>query len=134
MKTFKILLMVALLALIAAAGLVASGVYDIAADRPHWPLTENVVGTLRDRSVARQSEGIAVPDLNDPERIRRGAQRYAEMCASCHLTPGMRSTELREGLYPQPPDLARHGVHDPAQAFWVIRPGMACMIRRRRSG
>lgn len=124
MKTLKMLLMVLLLALIVASGFVASGIYDIGADRPHWPLTEKLVGALRDRSIARQSAGIVVPDLDDPTRIRSGARRYAEMCAACHLTPGMRSTELREGLYPQPPDLARHGVHDPAQAFWVIKHGI----------
>ena len=124
MKTFKMLFVVLLLALIVASGFVASGVYDIGADRPHWPLTEKLVGVLRDRSIARQSAGIAVPDLDDPARIRSGARRYAEMCAACHLTPGMRSTELREGLYPQPPDLARHGVHDRAQAFWVIKHGI----------
>ncbi|SFS19834.1 Cytochrome C oxidase, cbb3-type, subunit III [Dyella sp. OK004] len=124
MKTFKMLLVLALLVLIVTAGFVASGVYDIGADKPHWSLTEKLVGALRDRSIARQSAGIVVPDLDDPARIRSGARRYAEMCAACHLTPGMRSTELREGLYPQPPDLARHGVHDPAQAFWAIKHGI----------
>ncbi|WP_266170101.1 c-type cytochrome [Dyella subtropica] len=124
MKTIVVLLCVVLLAAAAAAAFVTSGVYDIGADQPHWRLTEKIVATLRDRSIAHQSAGITVPNLDDPERIHRGARRYAEMCAACHLTPGMRSTELREGLYPQPPDLSRRGLDDPAEAFWVIKHGI----------
>lgn len=120
----RTLLTFLLLVAIAAAAFVYAGVYPIGADQPHWPFTERAVGVLRDRSVARQAEGIAVPALDDPARIRRGAGHYAEMCSACHLTPGMRDTELRKGLYPQPPDLARNGIGDPAQAFWAIKHGI----------
>ena len=113
-----------LLVAVAAAAFVYSGVYPIGADQPHWPLTERTVGVLRDRSIAKQAAGIDVPALDDPARIRRGAEHYAEMCTACHLTPGMRDTELRKGLYPQPPDLARGGIGDPAQAFWAIKHGI----------
>ena len=124
MKLVVMMLSVALLLAVAAIAFVASGSYDIAADRPHWALTERVIWQLRDRSIARHAAGVVVPDLDDPQRIRRGAEHYAEMCTSCHLSPGMRETELRTGLYPQPPDLSRQGVPDPAQAFWVIKHGV----------
>jgi len=39
------------------------------------------------------------------------------------LTPGMHGSELRVGLYPQPPDLSRQHV-DPRVAFWVIKHGI----------
>ena len=120
----KALLLFLVLATVAAAAFVYSGVYPIGADQPHWAVTERAVEVLRDRSIEKQAAGIAVPALDDPARIRRGAMHYAEMCSSCHLTPGMRDTELRKGLYPQPPDLARHGVHDPAEAFWTIKHGV----------
>lgn len=124
MKLFIAWLTLLLLMVVAGVVFVTSGVYDIGADRPHWALTEKVIATLRDRSIAHQSSRVVVPDLDDPARIRSGAHHYAEMCAACHLTPGMRETELREGLYPQPPDLSQHGVHDPAEAFWVIKHGI----------
>jgi mono/diheme cytochrome c family protein len=108
----------------AAAAFIASGIYEIGADRPHWEETEKVIAQLRDHAIERHAAGIDVPNLDDPAMIRRGARRYAEMCTTCHLTPGMRSTELREGLYPQPPDLARRGANDPAEAFWVIKHGL----------
>ena len=124
MKFIVIVLSSLLLLALAGAVFVWSGVYDIAADSPHWKVTEQVVDALRERSIERRADGVKVPDLDDPQRIRRGAEHYAEMCAACHLTPGMRSTELRAGLYPQPPDLPKHGVHDPAEAFWVIKHGV----------
>jgi mono/diheme cytochrome c family protein len=119
------LLVVLLLFVVAGAVFVYSGVYDIGADQPHWGATTQVVDTLRERSIARQSAGVMVPnDLDAPARIQSGAHHYAQMCAACHLTPGMRSTELRQGLYPQPPDLAKLGTDHPAQAFWVIKHGV----------
>jgi mono/diheme cytochrome c family protein len=124
MKFMVIVLSSLLLLLLAAAAFVWSGAYDIAADRPHWKFTERVVDVLRDRSIERRAGAVIIPDLDDPQRIRRGAEHYAEMCTACHLTPGMRSTELRQGLYPQPPDLPKHGVHDAAEAFWVIKHGV----------
>ncbi|WP_157786189.1 c-type cytochrome [Dyella japonica] len=117
-------LLVLVLVAAAVAAFVVSGSYDIGADRPHGALTERVIGTLRDRAIERHADGITVPDLGDPQRIRRGAEHYAEMCTSCHLAPGLQQTELRKGLYPQPPDLSKHGVHDPAEAFWVIKHGV----------
>lgn len=124
MKFITILLSVVLLLLLGVATFFASGSYGIAADQPHWRVTEQAIAIVRERSIEYQSAGIVVPNLDDPQRIRRGAAHYAEMCAACHLTPGMRSTELREGLYPQPPDLSQHGVHDAAEAFWVIKHGV----------
>jgi mono/diheme cytochrome c family protein len=124
MKVITLLLSTLVLLAVAAAVFVWSGVYDIGADRPHWAPTARAIAVLRDRSIEHQASGITVPDLDDPQRIHRGAEHYAEMCAACHLTPGMHGTELRTGLYPQPPDLSRHGVRDAAEAFWVIKHGV----------
>ena len=114
-----------LVLVIAGAVFVYSGMYDIGADKPHWTFTTQMLDTLRNQSIKYHSTGVDVPsDLADTARIQAGAHHYAEMCASCHLTPGMRSTELREGLYPQPPDLAKQALGDPAEAFWVIKHGV----------
>lgn len=39
-----------LLAVVATAGIVYSGVYNVAADDPHWGVTYKVMETLRSRS------------------------------------------------------------------------------------
>lgn len=120
------LLLLALVALLALAGaLVWSGAYDVAADVPHWPLTERLLQTVRERSMIVRERGIVVPkDLGRPERILNGAGLYAAMCTDCHLAPGETETELRRGLYPQPPAFAQAGVDDPAMAFWAIKHGV----------
>jgi mono/diheme cytochrome c family protein len=46
------------------------------------------------------------------------------MCTGCHLAPGARDSEIRPGLYPQPPDLTRSPPPSPARAFWVIKHGI----------
>jgi mono/diheme cytochrome c family protein len=46
------------------------------------------------------------------------------MCVDCHLAPGAKQSEMREGLYPQPPDLTQHVDASPAEMFWVIKHGI----------
>ena len=108
-----------------------AGVANFAADVPHAPLVTSAIEWLRDKSIARAAGEVAVPaDLTSPERIRRGAGNYAAMCASCHLSPGEADSEIRKGLYPQPPNLAQPGprvstaVSIDARRFWVIKHGI----------
>jgi len=119
MTLLKTLLFLTLLAVASAAAFLFSGAYNIAADDPHWPVTVTLIETLRERSIAARSGGIVVPpDLDDAQRVRRGAGNYDAMCTGCHLKPGMTDAEIRKGLYPEPPNLAQaadaHG-HQHAQ-------------------
>lgn len=134
MKAIYALAIVALTAL-AAAGFLHSGIYHVGADEPHWPVTLKVAQTLRDRSIALRARDIPLPaDLNDAARVRRGAGNYDAMCTGCHLRPGARDSEIRRGLYPQPPNLALAVQSSPrnatdtarlaARRFWVIKHGI----------
>ncbi|CCA93211.1 MULTISPECIES: c-type cytochrome [Novosphingobium] len=101
------------------------GVYNIAADAPHYRFTYWLIENLRDQSIATRARSIAVPrDLADPKRVSAGAGLYTEMCSGCHLAPGMEKTEISQGLYPQAPELARVSDHTPAQEFWIIKHGV----------
>ncbi len=102
---------------------VASGAYDIGADTPHWDMTRAAIETFRDRSIAVRTRDISVPDLGDEQLVLKGAGQYAAMCVNCHLAPGMKDSEIRPGLYPQPPNLSEKRV-DPARAFWVVKHGL----------
>lgn len=114
-----------LLALAAGmAAFVGSGRYPIGADRPHLPLTLTLVDALRDRATEAAAKTIVVPRLGDPKQLAEGAAHYDEMCTGCHLAPGRTTSELRAGLYPQPPDLPHDGIDDPAEAFWIIKHGI----------
>lgn len=118
--TILLLIGIAVLGLL---GFVWSGVYDIGADAAHTRPMRAMIDVLRDRSIQARSRTLSMPDLDDRERILRGAGEYAEMCTGCHLAPGMTDSELRSGLYPQPPDLTKTRV-DPRVAFWTIKHGV----------
>lgn len=108
-----------------AAAFVYFGVYNIAADAPHTSGVRSFLEAVRERSIAVRARGIKPPaDLTSPTRIAAGAGLYGEMCVSCHLGPGVERSELSQGLYPQAPELAKMGVHDPAEAFWIIKHGV----------
>jgi mono/diheme cytochrome c family protein len=115
-----------LLAVVTGAALaVYFGAYNFAADVPHTQPIYWLLETARERSIEVRSEGIAVPDdLSDPKRIQLGAGQYAEMCAGCHLAPGMKRTEIARGLYPRAPELRRITDLGPAEAFWVVKHGI----------
>ncbi len=102
------------------------GIYNIAATDKHWGITNAILEILRDRSIETRLEGIDIPDLSDPMRIASGAANYDAMCAQCHLSPGVLSSEMYTGLYPQPPIFyqEKHGSHDVRANFWVIKNGI----------
>lgn len=111
------------LAILGVVAFVYSGAYGIGADDPHTRPVEVAMETLREHAIARQARDIAVPDLTDPQLILKGAGQYAAMCTDCHLKPGQKDSEIRPGLYPQPPNLSQVRV-PPAEAFWVIKHGI----------
>jgi len=125
MRCFTLMLVV-VVGLVAGVGAVFGlGGYNVAADAPHWAATDYLFGEIRQRSIAAHSGAVQPPaDLDAEKRIGKGAVGYAEMCAGCHLSPGVVNTELREGLYPQPPDLVKTPARDPKHAFWVIKHGI----------
>lgn len=116
----------ALLAVIGAASLVVyGGIYNVAADVPHTQPVFWLLEMVRERSIAVRATSVVVPtDLTDPKRIASGAGQYAEMCASCHLAPGMKRTEISRGLYPRAPELRRGRHSTPAEDFWIVKHGL----------
>lgn len=123
MKCFAKALTGIVLLAVALAALIWFGGYNFAADVPHWGITERTIDVLRDRSVEARAASIKPPVLTDAALIEKGAGQYAEMCVSCHLAPGVAQTEMRQGLYPVPPDLTKEKI-DAREAFWVIKHGI----------
>jgi len=116
--------------LVTGGTLVHAGFVDVAADSPHSSIVLDLIAWARDRALARLSRDIAPPaDLDDVARVQRGAGNYASMCAGCHLIPGVQDSEIRQGLYPQPPNLSLTPTADDlakldARRFWVIKHGI----------
>lgn len=113
-------------AILIAAGVTAvlfSGAYNFAADDEHLPIVSLMIAKARNASIESRAKVIQVPSLKSTEMVIAGAGNYQAMCAQCHLSPGLKDTELRAGLYPRPPNLSR-AIIDPAVAFWTIKHGV----------
>lgn len=104
------------------------GMFNISADTPHSQLVHRIIETAREHAIDRSTRDLTAPaNLSDAERVRRGAGNYAAMCVGCHLAPGKTDSEIRMGLYPQPPDLARPdevAADEAARQFLVIKHGI----------
>ncbi len=100
----KILLFLAAV-VIAAAGALWSGLYNISAIEPHWDITHKIIAIARDRSITVHSANVKVPPLDDPTLMAKGASHYAEMCRICHGAPGVPADVISQGLYPAPANL-----------------------------
>jgi mono/diheme cytochrome c family protein len=135
MKLVKWLLLMGTATLLAGTAFVYSGVYPMGADVPHTRMTYWLLETLRERSIARASATIQVPDLSSPDLLLSGGPDYNEMCAQCHLKPGNKNSDISLGLYPSPPNLSLapddhahgHGADEIASAqrqFWIIKHGI----------
>ena len=124
MKFLVVCLIAVVIAVVFAAIFVYSGAFDVAADAPHTELTTRLIEAVRDRSIAVRIKDIQVPALDDPHLIAEGAEHYAAMCANCHLAPGVDKTDIREGLYPTPPNLTKPIAASAAEMFWVVKHGI----------
>jgi len=136
MKTLITVVITLLVAGTAGAVVVHSGgLLNFAGDEPHPAVVEGFIAFARERFIANRSAELQVPDLANPELIASGAAHYVPMCAGCHLGPGTEDTEIRRGLYPQPPNLAQpeehagghhHGdmTESARRQFWIIKHGI----------
>ncbi len=114
-----------LLATLLGGGLfVYSGVYNIGADSPHLRPVFALLEMFRERSIIQHAQRIEAPPLADPALIAEGAAHYSAMCSGCHLAPGRANSEIRAGLYPQPPRLTEATDLTAAESFWVIKHGV----------
>ncbi len=104
-----------------------SGIYNIAATEPHWPITSSFVETLRDRSISAHSKDIRVPEVNDAESSVMAFSHYHEMCRLCHGAPGYLPEEFAKGLYPSPPDMTSGHLKkelSQAEIYWIAEYGI----------
>lgn len=77
-----------------------------------------------ERSIEARAAGLALPTVADRALIGLSAEQYAGMCTGCHLAPGMDDNEIRQGLYPKPPNLSERRDRSPAESFWIIERGL----------
>jgi mono/diheme cytochrome c family protein len=125
MKTVRVLVIFLAVLIAAVLGFIYSGLYDVAASSPDEGLIGWALETTQERSVHRRAEEIQPPPLDDPAMIRAGLIHYHEMCTVCHGAPGVKISEIGQGLNPTPPELAGEAGHEEAgEMFWVVKNGI----------
>jgi mono/diheme cytochrome c family protein len=128
MKTVLKLLGLLAVLFVAVLLFIFSGCYDVAASKPDAGLIAWVLKTTQSRSVHRAYESlegkVQVPRLDDPQRLQTGLVHYHEMCVTCHGAPGVKVSEIGQGLNPFPPELARKGGDEPLETFWIVKNGI----------
>lgn len=112
---------------IAFWALVLAGRVDVGADGNHWPVTDQLLTTVRENSVSRRARGIEakLPEFTEEVALFEAVIGFEDMCAKCHTPPGGSPTALARGLNPQATDLTWAGANrSPAELFWVTRNGI----------
>lgn len=114
-----------------AAGLgafmiMATGIYDIGASKPHFAVTHWLLDFAKRRSIETQSLLIRAPEaLDDRDLVTLGATHYLGGCAPCHGAPGLPRNPVVSSMLPQPADLVRVApTWTSAQLFWIVRNGL----------
>ena len=121
----------AVLAGLTAVGLAAGGItlyagwYDISATDQHLAPTYWLLDTGMKRSVKWRAARIAVPPLDEPALVQRGAAHYIRDCEHCHGGPGVAPQPFALGMTPSPAMLAHTGRQwPPGELFWAIKEGI----------
>lgn len=106
--------------------LLYSGIPEVGATAPHWPLTRWALETAMESGVQRRARAVEpVVFLGEEARIRAGAVAYDAMCAPCHGAPGRQPEAVGKGLLPEPPDLAKAAAAwSPEEIFWITKHGV----------
>jgi len=102
-----------------------SGVYELAAAKPHSAPVEWVLQALKTRSVRLHSAPIQVPKLGDGAQLKGGFMLYRKNCQPCHGAPGVPAEQMGLGINPKPPELVTASTKwSEAEMYWIISEGL----------
>ena len=111
---------------IAGYAIIRTGLMPANADErpPHfevWAAKTSLHATLR-RSAPRVTDPLPATT----ENLVAGVKLYAQNCAVCHGDANANATNVADGLYQKPPQLAKEGVEDDPDGvtYWKLRHGI----------
>jgi len=110
---------------LAIAGFVYSGLYDVSASSRHSGIVSWLLSKTSHASIERQARWIEVPDLADETLALAGISDFDSMCTGCHGAPGRDPEAMGQGLNPPAPDLTESAMEMTlAELFWVTKNGI----------
>ncbi len=114
-----------LLSGLAGLAFIYSGIYPIAASRPHTLVTRWLLTTTMVHAVKRQAAGVRAPRLDDARLVRRGVVLYHGQCEVCHGAPGVAAAQVGRGINPDPPRLVKAGAKwSDGEIYWIVVNGL----------
>jgi mono/diheme cytochrome c family protein len=129
----RLMIKTAVATLAAAASLAAlgawlvleSGWYHIGANNQHWQPVHTVLEQGMRESVRHYARGVAVPRLDQPARVGRGAAVYRDNCMQCHGAPGVAQADFGKAMQPVPGPLVDASQRwQPRELYWITRNGI----------
>jgi len=142
MKIVITVLAVLAVLVLGAVAVAYGGFVNVAATDPGSAPLEWFLNTTREHAIESQLDGIEVPPLDDPAKLRTGLVHYHQMCVTCHGAPGVEPDELAQGLNPTPPEFAKRRRRAPAteagesreanerkrehaaETYWIVKNGI----------
>jgi cytochrome c553 len=102
------------------------GIYDVAASRGHWEITDHFLRFAMKRAVrVRAPETPTPPETNDRDLIQLGAAHFHSGCAFCHGAPGRPINPISLQMLPPPPNLNdRVAEWTERELFWIVKHGI----------
>ncbi len=125
MKIIATVIITILVLIAAGIGFIYSGIYDVAAGKPHSALVVWTLSTTSGQSVRARAGSVKVPSDFDSLNTAKGFSRYHKICETCHGAPGVKPSEIGKGLNPKPPDLKKSAKElSPSEIFWIVKHGI----------
>ena len=112
-------------ALVGAAVVVYSGVYDVGATSHHLQPVYSLLETTMRNSVSLRARKIEPPLLGDAARLQRGATLFHDHCVQCHGAPGVAQAGIGQSMQPVPGPLVDAMQRwRPREIYWITRHGI----------
>jgi hypothetical protein len=112
---------------LAVFAFIKSGIYDIAASKPHTKVTEWITHETMIHSARRHAQAT---DITRPARftvpqVVGGFCTYETHCVACHGGPAVAREDWVAGMEPSPPYLLdATSKWTPEQLFWIVKNGI----------
>lgn len=114
---------IVVLVALGAAGVLFSGLFNVAATVADSPALRWMFVTVREGSIKFHARDIQAPPVADAERLANGFKIYREDCVMCHSPVGRQPTAMALGFNPQAPTFEENDM-TAAQLFWVAKNGI----------
>jgi thiosulfate dehydrogenase len=102
-----------------------AGMAPAAASAPPLPFERWAARTALHARIEKEMPKESPLPANDATYLA-GAHVFRTHCAVCHGLPGQQDSDISKGMFPNAPQLWKHGVDDdpPGETYWKVANGI----------